>query len=206
MARPLWIGREFGVDGCRLFLQAGEDSLEFKRPGEPGLPLPSLLAALQAVAAMGVVPDQAAVDNLFDELRLAGRFQRLDLPVPVVLDVAHNPDAAAWLAQRLATVKRRRCRAVMGMYRDKDYDAVIRALVPQVDAWYLCEADENRAASMDELARCIRQSGGSVEGSYGKVSRAYDQAAADSAATDLILVFGSFPIVGGVLEHLGVPV
>ena len=206
-ARPLIIDRDFGWRNDRLFVQPGGTELQaVRRPEQTPLPEQSLLAAVQAVVAAGILPTARGVSGVFGELRLAGRLQQWHEPRFTVLDVGHNPDAAIWLASRLENFKKGLCHAVVGMYRDKDYETVLGTLSPWVDRWYLCQADDPRAASGDELAVSIRRHGGSVAGNYGKVSIAYDQAVDDSTALDMILVFGSFPVVGGVLEHLGVQV
>lgn len=204
-ARPLWIDRDFGRDVQQGIYAAGAAGrLAFHRPGDPVVPEASVLAAIQAVTVAGMVPTEEQVDAVYNTLRVPGRFQEVAMPRRTVLDVAHNPDAAAWLARRLAREKRGRCHALVGMYRDKDYASVIAALAPLVDYWYVCRADEPRAAGTEELAGTVRRAGGSVVGRYDKVSAAYDLAVVNTTAMDLILVFGSFPIVGGVLEHLGV--
>jgi folylpolyglutamate synthase/dihydropteroate synthase len=64
----------------------------------------------------------------------------------VILDVAHNPHAAAYLAGRLKTLaKTGRVLAVIGMLHDKDIAGTLANLAPEVDAWY-CAPLEGRAA------------------------------------------------------------
>lgn len=205
-ALPLWIGQDFGRRESTIYVRGEAAPLEFIYTTPPVLPEQSLLAAVQATVVAGLPPDQHAVDNLFTHASLSGRFQRIDRPRPTILDVAHNPDAAAWLAERVATVKTGVCRAVVGMYRDKDFETVLATMAPHVDEWYLCQVDDTRGATTAALAECVQRSGGAVLGKYGKVSTAYEQAVSNSTVRDLILVFGSFPVVGGVLEHLGIPV
>jgi dihydrofolate synthase/folylpolyglutamate synthase len=92
------------------------------------------------------------------------------------------------------------------MYRDKAIDEVASILSSHVDEWFLSAVKEDRAASPAELAAVICSFGGSVAGTYDKVSIAYDKAFDQSDAGDLILVFGSFPVVGEVLQHRGISV
>jgi dihydrofolate synthase/folylpolyglutamate synthase len=205
-ARPVWIARDFGVDDDGLFIRTGTGVQRFHRRGAPQLPEQSLLAAIQAVALAGFTPCPVDVDALYSDLRLPGRFQQLSTPRRTLLDVAHNPDAAMWLADRLAACKSGECHAVVGVYADKDYNAMLKSLVPLVDRWYPSNLDDPRAVAAADLADCVVACGGSVAGTYGKVSAAYDDALNNSTAADLILVFGSFLTVGGVLDYLHVPV
>jgi len=205
-AKPRWIGRDFDTAEGRIQATGpGGENLNYALSGETRLPVESLAAGIQAMCDARRVPEPDHVSRLTN-LAVPGRFQQIDAPRRTIFDVAHNPDAAAWLAARLAGVNARRVHAVVGMYRDKDYTRVLKTLAPRVDAWYVTRADESRAADVDELADVLAGCGGFVAGRYVKVSTAYDQAARGADADDLILVFGSFPVVGGVLEHLRVPV
>ena len=56
-----------------------------------------------------------------------------------ILDVAHNPQAASWLAkqyQQLPAVKN--TFAVVGMLKDKAMIETVSALLPFVNTWYVC--------------------------------------------------------------------
>jgi dihydrofolate synthase/folylpolyglutamate synthase len=133
-----------------------------------------------------------------------------------VLDVAHNPHAAAVLAQNLDQMGYYpRTHAVLGAMGDKDLVGLVRALLPMVDAWYCCDLPTPRAATASRLAEAVatarqgRAAGlaplpaASCSTHAGPVEAL---AAAVSAAdpTDRIVVFGSFFTVGGVLSA-GVP-
>ncbi len=78
---------------------------------------------------------------------LPGRFQVLPGRPQVVLDVAHNPEAAAVLAANLGdsgfapeTI------AVFGMLRDKDIAGVVRAMAPRITRWHLATLPGPRGA------------------------------------------------------------
>lgn len=201
------IGREFGFDaegGAHVTHEGKAIRYSLERP--VNLPRQSLEAGWQAAVLAGIDVASDTLAETSRSLRLAGRFHEISAPRRTVFDVGHNPDAAAWLAARLAGIRKDRCLAVFGMYQDKDHAEVIASLVPHVDAWYVCQVNEPRAAPASALAGRVSTLGGSVVGTYDKVAVAYDQALGDSAADDIILVFGSFPVVGAVMEHLGVPV
>nr|VUD34592.1 dihydrofolate synthase [Raoultella sp. NCTC 9187] len=55
----------------------------------------------------------------------------------MILDVAHNPHAAAYLAGRLKSLpKTGRVLAVIGMLHDKDIAGTLANLMAEVDCWY----------------------------------------------------------------------
>ncbi len=76
---------------------------------------------------------------------LPGRFQIISDAPRVILDVAHNPHAAAYLAGRLKTLaKTGRVLAVIGMLHDKDIAGTLANLAPEVDAWYCAPLEPAR--------------------------------------------------------------
>jgi folylpolyglutamate synthase/dihydropteroate synthase len=76
----------------------------------------------------------------------AGRFQIVSESPRLILDVAHNPHAAAYLAGRLKSLpKTGRVLAVIGMLHDKDIGGTLACMESVVDSWY-CAPLEGRAA------------------------------------------------------------
>jgi len=132
------------------------------------------------------------------EVTLPARFQVLPGRPQVILDVAHNPQAAEALAENLAvsgfapeTI------AVCGMLRDKDVDGVIRALAPRITRWQMASLSGPRAASAEELARHVADAE-----CFATPSRAFEAALSRASENDKIVVFGSFLTVGEVLGWL----
>lgn len=183
------VGSEFGVDPASL----------------PTCPVPgeNVAAAVEAVRALGVELDTRTTSDALAGFALPGRRQWVRTRHPTLLDVAHNPDAAESLAAYLDAEGIVQCDAVFGCYADKDISGLVRAIAPRVRRWYLAAMDETRAAKTDELARIVGDSDGVVAGEYAKVADAYEAALECAEKSGVILIFGSFNIVGGALEHLG---
>jgi dihydrofolate synthase/folylpolyglutamate synthase len=135
-------------------------------------------------------------------VRLAGRFQRVTAAdgFEWVLDVAHNPDAAALLAANLARHHAPgRTLAVCGMLSDKDVPAVLAVLKDSVDHWFAATTDGPRGLRDVELAAqaaCI----GIAMTPGGAVRDAVRAAAREARAGDRVVVFGSFHTVGPALS------
>ena len=199
------LGRDFGyTDEQSQWTYRGPSG---KRSG---LAHPALRGAVQlrnAAAAM------CALDCLREKLPLAmqdirrglaevtlpARFQVLPGRPQVILDVAHNPQAAQVLADNLAasgfapeTI------AVCGMLRDKDAAGVLRTLAPRITRWHLASLDGPRAATADELAKHVH---GVVE-CFAAPASAFAAALSRANQNDKIVVFGSFLTVGEVMEWL----
>jgi dihydrofolate synthase/folylpolyglutamate synthase len=174
------------------------------------LPLPALPGPIQVQNAAGVlmvlqslgerlpVTLQALHDGL-RQVRLRGRFEVVPGPVECIFDVAHNPHAAAQLAAALAA---RPCRgrtlAVCGMLADKDAAGVAKALLAQVQTWYLGGLEGVRGQSAQELAaRMLLPE--LHRYLYADVSTAFAAARSAAQAGDRILVFGSFHTIAELL-------
>ena len=83
------------------------------------------LAALEALASKLPVSQQAVRQGLLT-VQLPARFQVLPGKPAIVLDVAHNPHAAAVLAQNLDMMGfYPQTHAVFGMLNDKDIGGVV---------------------------------------------------------------------------------
>lgn len=138
------------------------------------------------------------------ETELAGRFQVLPGRPSIVLDVAHNPQAARTLAENLGgTGFHPATWAVFGMLADKDVDGVLVPLLDRVTHWLPCDLPGRRAATADFLAGAIAKHGGTVIGRFDGVAAALAHARAKVNPDDRILCFGSFLTVAAALEALG---
>jgi dihydrofolate synthase/folylpolyglutamate synthase len=177
-----------------------------------GLPAPALEGVAQrdnaatALAALRQLPDRlpldrAAIDSGLKAVRLPGRFQRLPGSggIEWVLDVAHNPAAAATLAANLALHPvRGRTLAVCGMLDDKDVHGVLEVLRDRVDRWFAAKTEGPRGLADVALATRAHAVGIAMTAA-GSVADAMRRAAREARAGDRIVVFGSFHTVGPAL-------
>lgn len=201
LGADLWrFGRDFNYQGDRQqWAYAG------RVQRRSGLPYPALrganqllnasgaLAALEAMGSRLPVSQQAVRQGLL-AVELAGRFQVLPGRPAVILDVAHNPHAAAVLAQNLDQMGfYPRTHAVFGMLRDKDVAGVIGKVKDRVDAWYLASTPGPRGLSSTEVQAMLKRvRPDAAANAYERVGDACDAAQRAADADDRILVFGSF--------------
>jgi len=131
------------------------------------------------------------------EVTLPGRFQVLPGRPQVILDVAHNAQAAEVLAENLAaSAFAPDSFAVFGMMRDKDIAACVRALAPRITRWLLASLPPPRGATAEELQRLV--DGEAFATPSAAMAAALERAGED----DKIVVFGSFVTVGEVMQWL----
>ncbi len=160
------------------------------------------LAALTALQQRLPVAMQDIRRGLL-EVELPGRFQVMPGRPTLVLDVAHNPQAARVLADNLGTMAfHPDTWAVFGMLRDKDIAAVVRALAGRVTRWLPCTLSGSRGASATELARILAQQEIQAPLLFDSPTEAYLYARENAGEDDRIIVFGSFLTVADVLRAL----
>jgi dihydrofolate synthase/folylpolyglutamate synthase len=160
-----------------------------------------VLAAFEALADRLPITAQAVRDGLA-LVELPGRFQIVPGQPVLVLDVAHNPHAAATLAVNLDQMGfYPRTFAVFGAMRDKDLARVVRPLLPLVTEWHVCGLPTPRAATPADLEQVLP---GATVVRHENPNEALQAALSAADPADRILVFGSFWTVGGVTAQ-GLP-
>ena len=145
---------------------------------------------------------RAAMEAGLRNVRLPGRFQIVARHGREwILDVAHNPAAAATLAAQLAARPiSGRTLAVCGILADKDIEGVGAALLDAIDAWVIAGLSGPRAVTPAQLAERLRRIGANVAAIADTVIAACSTAQSLAAPGDRIVVFGSFLTVGPALE------
>ena len=133
-----------------------------------------------------------------------GRLQFVKEHPPVLIDGAHNPQAAEVLAAYLtkALDVYSRIILVMGIMADKDREGIMRPLLPLASEIIFTAPAYGRATSPEELAAQAR-SLGSFPRTAPTVSDALAMAEELAIHGDLIVVTGSFYTIGEVQEALG---
>ncbi|HCR56918.1 MAG TPA: bifunctional tetrahydrofolate synthase/dihydrofolate synthase [Raoultella sp.] len=165
---------------------------------QPQVPMPNAATALAALRASGLTVSEQAIRDGIRQAMLPGRFQIIGEAPRVILDVAHNPHAAAYLAGRLKSLpKTGRVLAVIGMLHDKDIAGTLANLMAEVDCWYCAPLEGPRGATAEQLLEHLRTGRACAD-----VAQAWHAAMADAGPEDTVLVCGSFHTVAHVMEEI----
>ena len=208
---PHTIGEVAEASGARLLrrghdwsYRVGENDWSFTdaKGTLNGLPLPQvpLPNAATALAALRAAPLNVADETLYelDKAVLPGRFQTVAESPRIILDVAHNPHAAGYLAGRLSELpKSGKVHAVVGMLHDKDIAGTLACLAPQVDYWYCAPLAGPRGATAEQLLAHLPDGQ-----ACSSVAAAFHQARQQAEKQDIVLVCGSFHTVAQVMETM----
>ena len=210
----LWLlGRDFNYSGDKQQWNYGGRAQRRNALAYPSLRgANQLLNAAAALAALEVLRLELPVGA--QEVRtglvtveLPGRFQVLPGRPTVILDVAHNPHAAAALGQNLGNMGfHPYTYAVFGVMQDKDIDGVIAPMAPFVDHWCVTDLPSPRATPAATLAQIVgalplgdAKPGEKTVQAFADPAAAFANAMSRAGENDRIVVFGSFYTVAGVM-------
>ncbi|WP_137885408.1 bifunctional tetrahydrofolate synthase/dihydrofolate synthase [Pseudomonas sp. 2FE] len=171
------------------------------------LPMENAALALQAYALLGLPWQAERIVAALLRTRVTGRLDRRTLhwqgkSLTLLLDVGHNPHAAEYLAQRLASrpVTGKRL-AVFGLLADKDLSGVLAPLLDVVQDWAVAPLPTARTRPVAELEAALLNQGATVT-AYADVAAALEGQWTKASADDEILLFGSFYCVAEALDWL----
>ena len=203
-------GREFALEDRTLAVggQVVELRVADARYEEAFLPLfgePMATDALLGVAAVSAFLgdreiDEQIVREAFANVRSPGRTEVLRRRPAVIVDGAHNPDAAQALRAAVEeSFTWERLVLVLGMLGDKDIAGVAGTLVPMADVVVATKPDSPRAATTEQIAKEVAALG-TEPLSAATVPGAVAQAMEQASEADLIVVTGSFYTVAEARE------
>jgi dihydrofolate synthase/folylpolyglutamate synthase len=202
------LGGEFGAreEGATVTLQyvgaKGEPRLYRGLP-KPQLPLASVAAAVQGLALLGTELSASQLERVFAGLQLPGRYQKLQLNHrQIILDVAHNPAAASYLADRLAS-EPGPVNCVAAIMADKDLAGFVSALAVTVDHWYVGDLGAVTRALGGVHFAGLLSSLGCRHTQLATVEDAFDAALSATPRGATLAVCGSFFTVSAVIAHIG---
>ena len=139
------------------------------------------------------IKKEAIIDGLLG-VNLRGRAEIISQNPFIVVDVAHNPEAALSLYNVLSKSRNKgKLRAVFSILKDKSIKDVIRLFVDIVDEWHISKINSARAMPTIEIINAIKSYRSdaliySSDNLHGAYMNAYEK----TSLNDNIVVFGSF--------------
>lgn len=182
------------------------------------LPLPHLAAPCQlanasaAIAALYALRGRLgwnpqAIAHGIARARIAARLQIFSATTngpELIVDVAHNPQAARVLADWLRRQPiSGRTLAVFGALDDKDVRGVVDSLVDEIDGWFLAGLDQDSPRGLDRatLSAVVETASiaKTVQSTHTDVLSALAAAYDHAQVGDRVLAFGSFFVAAAAL-------
>jgi dihydrofolate synthase / folylpolyglutamate synthase len=165
----------------------------------PSYQAPNVAVAVAAAeCVLGRALHTDALRAALVAMRFPGRFELVCEDPPVVLDGAHNPQAAAVLATAVAEAwpdAHRLPWCVLGILREKDAEGIVSALDPVVERFVVTQSHSPRARAAGELAAIVERLTGAWPEIVPDLEEAVGHAAAHAGPAG-VLVTGSLYTVG----------
>ena len=194
LGQDFWLDGPFpAVGGQQLMVRTGQGQYEDLflplHGGHQALNAATAVAACEALLGRALNP--AALREALAGTTSPGRLEIVSRHPLVVLDGAHNPQAARAVAANLADAFAwRRLHLVLGILDRKDLEGIVDALAPGAHVAYACRNSNPHARPAEEVAAACDRAGVPAT-AHPSVGEALDAAEAAAGEDDLILVTGS---------------
>ncbi|SFG81596.1 bifunctional tetrahydrofolate synthase/dihydrofolate synthase [Neptunomonas qingdaonensis] len=164
----------------------------------PQLPVQNAATAIQAVLLSGLLCSPESMAAGLQTAYVAGRMEQVAYQGRLfILDVAHNPQSAAYLADQLKQAEADGVVLILGMLADKDCASVMQSLAAVVTSWHLVTLDVPRGQTAEQLRAYLPQMNQASVMCHASVDAAISHLIlADLPTSKKIVVAGSFYTVG----------
>jgi dihydrofolate synthase/folylpolyglutamate synthase len=195
--------QDFIVDTSGAQWSWSYEQLVLDKLNKTNIPQDNVATALMVLHLLGIKLTNKKVNQAIKLTKVAGRTELFKENCDVLLDVAHNPQAARYLAQYIAHLKSKnnyqRVIAVVGMLSDKDISNTLKPMLAIIDDWFIGEVLAPRSASKADIWQQLNKNLGNnlstntkLLNCFDNITQAFKMANQNSNETDLIVVFGSF--------------
>ncbi|AUL73295.1 bifunctional tetrahydrofolate synthase/dihydrofolate synthase [Pseudoalteromonas sp. 13-15] len=171
---------------------------------KPAIPAQNAATALTVLSVLNLLPNVDVIKNCLANLVVEGRFEQLSTEPLVFTDVAHNPESARYLANKLLSYKDKgfKVHALAAMLADKDKAAVLKELTHLVDYWFLASLGGPRGDSANNLKEALQSvSTHDKVQSFESVERALSVILPKQQDNVILIVFGSFFTVADAINY-----
>ena len=159
------------------------------------------VAVLEVLAEKGYKVSRDAIIGGLAQVRWPGRIQVLSRRPLLVVDGAHNPDAARKLRESLGQYfDFDRPILIIGMSDDKDIAGIVSELSPRFEKVIVTRSRHPRSAAPERVAAEFKRHGADVQAT-GDVAEALSTAVSLAGDRDLICVAGSLFVVAEAIEQ-----
>lgn len=178
---------------------------------QAGVQLSNAAIAIQAVNLLNdglLVSDQSIVDGIA-KASIQGRCQIFSQKPLTILDVAHNESSVQRLrefvdGQRInKNIQQARVYALCGMLKDKEVAQSLACMTGLVEHWHLATIYNERGADahyLQEQLNSVDTKSNKTISLHDSVNIAYNDVLKIVKPDDILIVFGSFFVVGDILK------
>jgi dihydrofolate synthase/folylpolyglutamate synthase len=164
----------------------------------------TVLCAVDTIRALGYDIPEAVLQNALEHVKsitgMRGRWDIIQTHPAIIQDVAHNIDGIEQVLFQLKNIyPKAHLHFVLGFVKDKDVTHVLE-LFPKEASYYFTNAHIPRALPHEEL-RAMAAAKQLTGNSFDDVNEAIASAKSNAKETDVIMICGSFFIIGEIDER-----
>lgn len=186
----------------QVFSYEDYENLELSLAGEHQISNAVLaLTVIETMQKKGFSVSREAIYQGFAKTKWIGRFTTIHKNPRIIVDGAHNEDAAKKLAKLVKQqLSHQKIIYLMGVFKDKEYEKIVKETAPfasQIITFTI--PDNERALSGMELAYTVRDYNENVTAA-DSMKEALEMALLLAGKEDVILAFGSLSFIGRLME------
>ena len=161
---------------------------------------------------MKVLPvKKYSIRKSIKNISIQGRYQKIKINAnspTIILDVAHNPASCKFLSTNLLTdYNNIEFKALFSMYSDKDIKKSLFFFKNIVKEWHILKINNERGESIKTIKNIIKDINKDIESKPLIISHRTFRSAIkillkNSSKDDIIIVFGSFSVVGKIIKEI----
>lgn len=162
------------------------------------------LHAIEELIKKGYTINEKQIREGFRLTKWRGRFEVIKEHPTIIVDGAHNEDAARMLAHNIELYfNGKHLTFIMGVLKDKDYESILQHTASYANTIITITPNNNRGLPSSELAKAAREYCNHViDGET--VSNALELALEQVDKEDIVLIFGSLSFLGDIYKELAV--
>ncbi|WP_243130023.1 MULTISPECIES: folylpolyglutamate synthase/dihydrofolate synthase family protein [unclassified Clostridium] len=189
--------------GENVFSYKGMKGIRISLPGTYQMENGALaLETALALTKKGIAISESDIRRGLSNVSWPGRFQMIKASPAVIVDGAHNRDAALRLRECVQTcLKGKRLIFIMGVFMDKEYALIVQTMAPLAEQIYtVWLPDRSRSLPPEVLAEEAGKYCGRTQAA-DSVGTALDMALEQAGREGVVLAFGSLSYLGQVMEE-----
>ncbi|MEA1913343.1 MAG: folylpolyglutamate synthase/dihydrofolate synthase family protein [candidate division WOR-3 bacterium] len=156
--------------------------------------------SITACRKAGIPLDVNRINKSLSGMRIPGRFQIIRKKPYIILDGAHNVASIRVLKRAIQDVFGRTVLLVFSCLSDKDLHGMLNEIKPIVKRIYPTRIYSTRARPFEEIISTSRELNMKVAKTVGEPFIDFKKAISESTSRDIILVTGSFYLLGDILR------
>lgn len=190
------VGHDFSYQQFEKHWKFKATFADFEQLALPSLPLANAASAVALVSQLWPAITQQTINQGLTQASLPGRLETVSQMPLVLLDVAHNPHAAKYLAKQLHKYNPAKIVAICGMLKDKDISGVFTQLDSVITQWNMITLDTERGASAKQLVDAYQAQSKINQpvtiNMFDDINNAWQSVKQTISPDDVVIVFGSF--------------